>query len=157
METTATDRQQQKQSPAGHCSPVGHEPPPPGMIARLREHFSPRRVTYIADALTAGELAVVSDLGDALIIARIKRMPDRRLRRYERLEPAAAEDRKLYNNLQCRWLAEETYLLSTRLGRQPTHGELFADFMRNHNGLRVRAYFAMKFPRRVRPTRGKAA
>jgi hypothetical protein len=103
--------------------------------------------------LTEGEQSVISDPADALIIARIKRMSDDRLARFERLEPATSQDVRLYGWLQLCWLQTEEYLLHTRLGRVPTHRELFADFMRNHNGLRFRAYFAMKYPRRVRPRR----
>jgi hypothetical protein len=44
-----------------------------------------------------------------------------------------------------RW-SDETYLL----GRPPTHRELFDDFMNNHNGLRFRAYFALKRPGKMR-------
>ena len=118
----------------------------------LRAWFSPRRAAYVTRVLTAEELAVVADPADALVIARIKRMPDHKLARFERSEPTTAEDRRLYHALQVRWLADEQYLLGTRLGRAPTHREFFADFMRNHNGLRFRAYFAIKHRHRVRPT-----
>jgi hypothetical protein len=120
---------------------------------RLRERYSPLRAAYIARVLTADELSVVCDPDDALVIARIKRMPSRRLARFERMEPASADDRRLYGSLQLRWLRTEEYLLATRLGRPPTHGELWADFMRHHNGPRFRAYFALKCPHRVRPIR----
>ena len=135
---------------------VGCEPIPQAALDGLRARFSRWRATYITRVLTAGELAVVADPADALIIARIKRMPDRRLATFEQLEPATRDDRRLFSALQCRWLHEEEYLLRTRLGRAPTHGELFADFMRNHNGLRFRAYFALKYPGRVKPARRKA-
>ena len=45
-------------------------------------------MAYVARVLTAGELAVIADPADALIIARIKRTPDRLLARFEQLEPA---------------------------------------------------------------------
>ena len=128
------------------------EPACTGSDVPLRARFSKARAAYITRVLTTEELAVVRDPADALVIARIKRMPDHKLARFERLEPATAEDRRLYGGSQLRWLADEQYLLGTRLGRTPTHRELFADFMRNHNGLRFRAYFALKHPRRVRPT-----
>jgi hypothetical protein len=124
---------------------------PQGLRERLRQRFSAKRVGYIAQVLTEGELAVVSDLGDALIIARIKRMSDKQLHHYERLGPISADDRRLYSALQVRWLRDEEYLLGCKLGRKPEHRDLFVDFMSNHNGLRFRAYFAMKFPRRVAP------
>ena len=133
----------------GGARPGGSFHPLPGQLSG----FSPRRAAYIARVLTAGELAVVADPADALIIARIKRMPGRRLARFERLEPATPADRRLCATLQQSWLRDEQYLLATRLGRPPTHREFFADFMRNHNGLRFRAYFALKYPRRVRPIR----
>jgi hypothetical protein len=141
------------------CAPAGcstAQPLPTAARDALRARFSSRRVEYIARVLTAGELAVIADPADALIIARIKRMGDHRLGAFERLEPASAADRRLFSELQCRWLHEEEYLLRTRLGRAPTHGELFADFMRNHNGLRFRAYFALKFPNRVKTKARKA-
>lgn len=128
--------------------------PLPGPLRdRLKAYFPPRRIDYIARVLTAGELSVIADLADALIIARIKRMPARRLRRLDALEPACAEDRRLFGRLQLHWLHAEEYLLATRLGRRPSHRELFADFMRNENGPRFRAYFALKFPDRVRRVR----
>ena len=116
----------------------------------VREALPPRRAEYVLRVLTVGELSVVGDPADALIIARIKRMPARRLRRFDALEPATASDRRLYDAMQLRWLRDEEYLLGTRLGRRPTHAELFADFLRNRNGLRFRAYFAMKYPRRMK-------
>lgn len=119
----------------------------------LAGRFPPNRVEYILRVLTSEELSVINDLDDALIIARIKRMPDRRLDRMDRLEPARAEDRRLFSSLQMQWLCVEEYLLATRLGRRPSHRELFADFMSHHNGRRFRAYFALKFPTRVRPVR----
>ena len=135
----------------GPSCPAGLEPLPQALRDGLRARFSPMRARYIARVLTAAELAVIADLGDALIIARIKRMPDCRLDRMDELEPASEEDRRLFYALQLGWLRDEEYLLSTQLGRLPTHRELFADFMRNHNGLRFRAYFALKYPQRVRP------
>ena len=119
--------------------------------------FSPMRAAYIKRVLTDGELSVVADPADALIIARIKRMSDDKLARFEQLEPISAADVRLYRLLQLCWLRTEEYLLSTQLGRAPTHRELFADFMRNHNGLRFRAYFALKYPGRVRPRRSLLA
>ena len=131
--------------------------PPGEAVARpVREMFPPRRAAYVLRVLTSGELSLVADPADALILARIKRMPDRRLRRFDALEPATPSDRRLYDTMQIRWLREEEYLLGTRLGRRPTHAELFADFLRNHNGLRFRAYFAMKFPQRMRPSGRRA-
>lgn len=128
---------------------VRREPLPQAWVDRLRERFTPRRVAYIAQALTPAELAVVADLADALIIARIARKTDAQLRRFERLGPSTAEDRRMYSAMQLRWLRDEEYLLGCRLGRKPEHRDLFVDFMTNHNGLRFRAYFAMKFPKRV--------
>ena len=125
-----------------------------GTRAALSARFRPRRAAYVLRTLTPGELAVIADpAADALIIARIKRMPGHRLARFERLEPATPADRRLCAALQHSWLRDEQYLLATRLGRPPTHREFFADFMRNHNGLRFRAYFALKYPQRVRPIR----
>jgi hypothetical protein len=129
------------------------DPLPQAWVDRLRERFTPRRVAYIARSLTAAELAVVADLADALIIARIKRMDDARLHRFERLRPAGHEDQRMFSTMQVRWLRDEEYLIGTRLGRKPEHRELFSDFMRNHNGLRFRAYFALKYPKRVVPTK----
>lgn len=143
----------QSDVPGACCA--ARDPLPQAMLLCLRERFTPRRATYIAKVLTSGELAVITDPADALIIARIKRMSDGQLDHYERLEPVTPEDRRLYASLQLRWLRDEEYLLSTRLGRTPTHGELFADFMRNHNGLRFRAYFSMKYPGRMKRTRAK--
>jgi hypothetical protein len=135
----------------GRATSLNEEPLPGETVTMLRRLFPPRSVAYIARVLTAGELSVIADPADSLIIARIKRMSDRRLRKLERLGPTRPEDRHLYAALQLEWLRDEQYFLFTRLGRGPTHRELFADFMRNHNGLRFRAYFAMKFPHRVGP------
>ena len=54
---------------------------------------------------------------------------------------------------QLRWLRDEEYLLGTRLGRRPTQRELFVDFMNHRNGRRFRAYFALKYPDRMKPKR----
>lgn len=115
----------------------------------------PRRAAYAARVLTPGELAVIADPADALILARIKRMPDARLRRFDQLVPADREHHQLFRVLQMNWLRDEEYLLSTRLGRRPTPKELFIDFMSHRNGLRFRAYFAMKYPQRMRPVSGR--
>lgn len=122
--------------------------PAPALV-ELRAFFSPREVEYIAHVLTPGELRVVNDVRDALYIARIKRMPLHRLRRYDRLVPIDASE---YSDIQVEWLKKEAWLLGTRLGRSPTSQELFIDFMNNHNGQRFRAYFAMKYPDRMRET-----
>ncbi len=128
------------------CNPLSSH-----VLEELRAHFGRRRAAYVAHVLTADELAVVSDVCDALVIARIKRMCERRLGRFDDLVPADETQVRFYHSLQLRWLHVEEYLLSTRLGRKPTHGELFADFMNNDNGRRFRAYFALKYPDRVRP------
>ena len=125
---------------------------PEGVARAVREQFPPRRAAYVMRVLTPGELRLVADPADALIIARIKRMPGPRLRRFDALQPATPQDRRLYAAMQVRWLRDEEYLLGTRLGRRPTHAELFADFLRHHNGLRFRAYFTLKFPQRMRPS-----
>ncbi len=138
---------------AGPKGPADHVPLDKAIRDRLCERLSPRRVAYIRRVLTAGELSVVADPADALVIARIKRMSARRLSRFERLEPVDSEDRRLFGWLQLRWIRDEEYLLGTRLGRAPTHRELFADFTRHRNGPRFRAYFALKCPHRVRPIR----
>ena len=75
-------------------------------------------------------------------------MSNRLLEQFNRVLPLACE-RQLYHDLQLHWLRTEEYLLGTRLGRKPTPREFFIDFMQNHNGLRFRAYFAMKFPEKV--------
>jgi hypothetical protein len=129
---------------------------PAHVLDELRARFGRWRAGYVAHVLTADELAVVSDLEDALVIARIKRMGEQRLDRFDDMVPADAASAKFYNALQLRWLHTEEYLLTTRLGRKPTHGELFADFMTNDNGRRFRAYFALKYPERVRLALGKA-
>ena len=96
---------------------------------------------------------MIADPADCLILARITRMSDARLRRFDLMVPADAEHHQLFRVLQMNWLREEEYLLSTRLGRWPTPKELFIDFMAHRNGLRFRAYFAMKYPRRMRSVR----
>jgi hypothetical protein len=139
-----------KQARPAAVGPAGHPEPGAGTVRGLCRWFPPRRAAYVARVLTAGELAVIADPADALILARIKRMSDARLRRFDRLVPADAEHHQLFRVLQMNWLREEEYLLSTRLGRWPTPKELFIDFMAQQNGLRFRAYFAMKYPRRMR-------
>ena len=126
---------------------------PTCLLAELRAWFTPRQVRYVAAVLTADELAVISDLSDALLFARIKRMPDRRLKRFDELIPADETQVRFYQSLQLRWLRDEEYLLGTRLGRRPTQREIFADFLNNHNGQRFRAYFALKYPDRMKPKR----
>jgi hypothetical protein len=126
------------------------------MLGELRSRFSPRQVEYIAAVLTADELAVIADLADALLFARIKRLPARRLSRFDQLIPRDEQQVRFYQSLQLRWLRDQEYLLGTRLGRGPTAKEMFADFMKNSNGQRFRAYFCMKYPDRVRPKRATA-
>lgn len=121
------------------------------LLGELRARFTPRQLDYIAAVLTPDELAVIGDLNDALIFARIKRMPDARLKRFDKLIPADEAQVRFYQSLQLRWLRDEEYLLGTRLGRRPTQRELFVDFLKNHNGQRFRAYFAMKYPERMKP------
>ena len=125
----------------------------PCLLGELRARFTPREVSYISGVLTSGELAVIADLADALLFARIKRMSDQRLKRFDDLIPTGAADLKFYQSLQLHWLRDQEYLLGTRLGRKPTQREMFAEFMNNHNGQRFRAYFALKYPERMRPKR----
>lgn len=124
-----------------------HDP----LVHTLRHWFPPLRAHYVCRVMTRGELAVIADLGDALILARIKRMSDARLRRFDRLIPADPEHHQLFRILQMNWLRDEEYLLGCRLGRRPTQKELMIDFMAHKNGIRFRAYFALKYPRRMRP------
>ena len=126
------------------------------LLGELRARFTARQVQYVADVLTPDELAVIGDLDDALIFARIKRMPDRRLKRFDNLIPSDEVQVRFYQSLQLRWLRDEEYLLGTRLGRRPTQRELFADFLNHHNGQRFRAYFAMKYPDRMKPKPARA-
>ncbi|HEX8913481.1 MAG TPA: hypothetical protein VF796_14065 [Humisphaera sp.] len=120
-------------------------------VRALCRWFPPRRAAYVTRVLTPDERAVIADPADALILARIKRMPSARLRRFDRLVPSDPEHHQLFRVLQMNWLRDEEYLLTTRLGRRPTPKELFVDFMHHKNGLRFRAYFALKYPRRMRP------
>ena len=128
-----------------------HAPHPiPGdMLHALRRLFTPRETNYIIRVLSADELRIVADLHDSLIIARIKRMSPRRLRRFDRLAPRNVEQQRAYTSAQMEWLKGEHYLLGTRLGRSPTHAELHADFVAHRNGQRFRAYYAMKYPDRM--------
>src|SRR5688500_17576766 len=114
---------------------------PPKLAAALVGRFPLRRLRYIARVLTPEELSVVRDAADALIIARIKRMNDRRLRRFDDLVPADAHDHRVYHAMQIQWLHDQEYLLGTRLGRRPSQRELVADFISHRNGARFRAYF----------------
>lgn len=125
---------------------------PDELADHLRRRFPPRRLGYIARVLTPDELRVLGDPDDALIVARIKRMPPGRLARFDRLVPAGPHEQRLFRTLQLQWLRDEEYLLGTRLGRRPTQRELVSDFARHRNGQRFRAYFALKYPRKMRPT-----
>jgi hypothetical protein len=122
---------------------------PRPILGELPASFTPREARYISQVLTPDELRVIADRHDALVIARIKRMPHRRLERYDGFIPRDAAEQRFYCAIQRQWLRDEEYLLGTRLGRSPTAKELFIDFMNNHNGLRFRAFFAMKYPSRV--------
>ena len=121
------------------------------LLGELKARFTPREAHYVASVLTPDELAVIGDIRDALIFARIKRMSDAKLRRFDNLIPADEAQLRFYQSLQLQWLRDEEYLLSTRLGRRPTQRELFVDFLNHHNGERFRAYFAMKYPERMKP------
>jgi hypothetical protein len=138
--------------PHSQSARSSYPPVPSDTLASLAERFTDLRVAYILRTLTPGELTVLGDLADALIVARIKRMPDARLRRFDQLVPHDG-DHHLYRTLQMQWLRDEEYLLGTRLCRQPTPKELFVDFMSNDHGLRFRAYFSLKYPGRVRRAR----
>ena len=142
----ATIREEGRPAPATHF--------PFALPARLGEEltrrFSPRRLGYIVRVLTPEELSVVRDAADALIIARIKRMNERQLRRFDDLVPADPSENRVYHELQLQWLHDEEYLLGTRLGRRPSQREFVADFISHRNGARFRAYFALKYPGKVR-------
>jgi hypothetical protein len=128
-----------------------HDLLPASLVHELSRHFIPSRVEYIAHVLSADELCVISDLSDALIVARIKRMSNQRLKHFDNLVPIDNRQQRHYQSLQLQWLRDEEYLLGTRLGRSPTQKELFIDFMKNHNGLRFRAFFTLKFPHKMKP------
>jgi hypothetical protein len=128
----------------------------PCLLGELRARFTPRQVHYVASVLTADELAVIADLADALLIARIKRMSGERLRKFDQLIPADDTQVRFYQSLQLRWMRDQEYFLTTRLGRAPTAREMFVEFMNHHNGQRFRAYFALKYPDRMRPKRTTA-
>jgi len=132
-------------------------PLPAALREKLLRCFTPRQLAYIVRVLTPEELSVVRDAADALIIARIKRMNDRRLRRFDELVPASPNEHRTYHSLQLQWLHDEEYLLGTRLGRRPHARELIADFIIHRNGARFRAYFAMKYPTKVMRWTGSGA
>ena len=152
-------RQRAAETTEGRMTTTRHRGRPPGhtlsacLAGELRARFAPRQAAYIAAVLTAEELAVIADLSDALIFARIKRMSQERLKRFDDLVPADETQVKFFQSMQLRWLRDEEYLLGTRLGRRPTQRELFVDFMNHHNGRRFRAYFALKHPDRMKPKR----
>ena len=127
-----------------------HDLLPARLLHELRKRFVSKRVEYIAHVLTPDELCVISDLSDALIVARIKRMTNRQLGRFDNLIPVDHRQQRHYQSLQLQWLRDEEYLLGTRLGRSPTQKELFIDFMNNHNGLRFRAFFTLKYPDKMK-------
>ena len=139
------------------CWRPGHSGLRDGLAEKLVSRFPARRLGYIARVLTPAELHVLGDAGDALIVARIKRMPVRRLARYDRLVPAGPQEQRQFHSLQLQWLRDEEYLLGTRLGRRPTQRELISDFLSHRNGPRFRAYFALKYPRKMRPTGRRGA
>ena len=134
------------------CTRPGQTALPDGIAEKLFRRFPPRRLGYIARVLTPAELRVLGDADDALIVARIKRMPTQRLARFDRLVPAGPQEQRQFHAMQLQWLRDEEYLLGTRLGRRPTQRELISDFLSHHNGPRFRAYFALKYPRKMRPT-----
>ncbi len=147
---------QTQMSVRGTEEPIGiglsaHDLLPAWLFHELGKRFAPRRLEYIAHVLGADELCVISDLSDALIFARIKRMTNQRLKRFDNLVPIDDRQQRHYQSLQLQWLRDEEYLLGTRLGRSPTHKELFIDFMKNHNGLRFRAFFTLKYPDKMKP------
>ncbi len=121
-----------------------------GVKNHLLLSFGLRRAAYIATVLSSSELAVLSDLADALVIARIHRYPPARLAHFDQYVPINAAEQKAYELAQVRWLKDAEYLLGCRLGRSPTHKELFGDFMRNRTGQRFRAYYVLKYPQRIR-------
>lgn len=129
-------------------------PLPDALSGELRKHFSPLRVRYITAVLSADELLVIHDIRDALILARIQRMPLERLRRFDGYRPANQREHALYEHAQLQWLHDEQYLLGLRLGRSPSHHELLVDFAKHQNGLRFRAYYALKHPQRMRCVSG---
>jgi hypothetical protein len=124
--------------------------PPPHLVERLQHHFGPRRARYIAHTLSVEELDIVEDFKDAYILARIKRMDDRRLQFFDRFVPVDAVQQRAFATAQMEWIRREQYLLSCRLGRSPNHSELSADFNLNRNGQRFRAYYVMKFKERMK-------
>ena len=123
---------------------------PQRLREQLEQRFSPKRVQYIISILIADELDVLRDLGDALIIARIKRMSPSRLRRFDRFVPVTKQEQEFFEQAQMQWIEDEQYLLGRRLGRSPSHGELFADFTKHQNGQRFRAYYTLKHPHRMK-------
>lgn len=139
--------------PPGECT-CG-EQLPPDLRAELLRHFDHRRVRYVERVLSAGELRV-TDVRDAVTIARIKRMAPQRLVRYDRFVPVNNEHQRNFHTLQMEWIRGEHYLLSRRLGRCPTQAELSADFNANRNGQRFRAYYVMKYPERMKRIGGRA-
>lgn len=138
------------------CSRPGHAVHE-GLRDALAKRFTPRQLGYIARVLTPAELTILGDAGDALIVARIKRMPNRRLARFDRLVPAGPPEQRQFQTLQLQWLRDEEYLLGTRLGRRPTQRELVSDFSRHQNGQRFRAYFTLKYPAKMRPAGRRSA
>ncbi len=119
---------------------------PQDIYSPLAAMYSPRKMEYIAHVLPLDELRILPDLHDALIIARIKRMPPQRLHRFDEFIPADRTQLKAYEQAQLRWIKDEEYLLGIRLGHSPTPRELFNDFTTNRNGLRFRAYYVLKHP-----------
>lgn len=106
----------------------------------------PKRALYILQTLTRQELDLITDLHDALILARIKRMSPQRLQRFDKFKP---KNLRSYNILQLQWVNTEKWLVGTRLGHNPTEVEVVKDFAFNKNGLRFKAFYVLKYPQDV--------
>lgn len=124
---------------------------PPSQSEMLRNHgYTLREQYYIAKVLSPPEIAIVNDPENLIYLARVKRLSEPELERYDRFIWKSPAIRKKYMREQKEWLNQERYFLGQKLGHFPGDDELAADFLQKNLGQYFRAYYTIKYPERMR-------
>ena len=100
------------------------------------------------EILSHGELALLIHNSDDIdIIRKLKSMTSEELSYFDRTY--GPTDLKHYNNVQIEWIKTSRWLLGTRIQRDPSEEECMMDYLAQ-NSHRFRAFYAMKYPDKVR-------
>lgn len=91
---------------------------------------------------------VLASPEDSEIITKVDSMDEPTLEYYS--NQYSVKNLKHYMALQVKWVEEERYFVGQKLGHNPTDIELLNDWVKHKNPQRFRAFYVLKYPKKVK-------